>query len=312
MLPERGKRDAGGGGADNRGAGNRERLNRERSNREHSSSQAAVPNGFVGVDVDGPVYPATAPGVNLAAQFAQMERSGVESVRVVFSWAAAQRYGSWSQVPLADRSEYINEGGVPTDFSQIDEVVGLAAHYGLTVLPTVIYAPSWDITGSSSRSFGRPARDLPYALFLADLVRRYGPGGAFWRRQTRAAIPIREWQIWNEPNIPTYWPTQPFANSYVALLKVAATAIRAVDPSAEIVLAGMPNYSWLDLEHIYKVPGRAPRSTSSPFTRTRRARLASSRSSAMSARSWIATATPPSRWSPTRSVGRRRSASPST
>ncbi len=216
----------------------------------------AVPSGFVGVVVDGPMYPDTAAGVDLQQQFALMEKAGVESVRVVFNWAYAQPYASWSEVPAADLGEYTDVDGIPTDFSQTDEIVGLAARYGLTVLPTVIYAPSWDIVDAESTpfSFGRPAHDGPYAGYLTALVDRYGPKGSFWAGYSQK-VPIHEWQIWNEPNIATYWPTQPFAKTYVPLLKAAAAAIRRADPSARIVLAGMPNYSWKALETIYRIPG---------------------------------------------------------
>lgn len=217
---------------------------------------SAVPVGFVGVNVDGPLYPDTARGVSLATQLSMMERSGIESIRVVFSWASAQPYERWSQVPRARRGEFIDQHGIPTDFAQIDTIVGLAARYGLSVLPTVIYPPSWDVTGAvQTDSFGRPADDAPYAAFLADLVRRYGPGGAFWHAHTGPVIPIRQWQIWNEPNVSLFWPTQPFAATYVALLESASRAIRSVDRNAQVVLAGLPNYSWTALKQIYQIPG---------------------------------------------------------
>ena len=63
---------------------------------------SAVPAGFVGVDVDGPLYPDTASrGQTSPRSSPMMERSGIESVRVVFSWATAQPYARWSQVPRA-------------------------------------------------------------------------------------------------------------------------------------------------------------------------------------------------------------------
>ena len=69
--------------------------------------------------------------------------------------------------------------------------------------------------------------------------------------------PIREWQIWNEPNFPYYWPVRPFAPSYVALLKAAHAAVHRADPGAKIVLAGMPNDAWEYLQKIYNVRGAA-------------------------------------------------------
>jgi hypothetical protein len=201
------------------------------------------------------MYPDSAPGINLAQQLGAMEKAGVESVRVTFDWPQAQPYASWSQVPAADAGEYVDAGGVPTDFTQIDELVGLAAQQGMTVLPTVIYAPSWDITGQSARSLGRPATDAPYAAFITALVQRYGEHGSFWQGRTGPQEPIHVWEIWNEPNVDYFWPAQPFAKTYVALLIDADKAIKRADPSAKAMIGGLPNYSWTDLASIYRVNG---------------------------------------------------------
>ncbi len=62
------------------------------------------------------------------------------------------------------------------------------------------------------------------------------------------------WQIWNEPNIPYYWP-QPFAAHYVALLRAAREAIKRADPGARVVLGALTNYSWSALREIYAIRG---------------------------------------------------------
>lgn len=50
---------------------------------------------------------------------------------------------------------------------------------------------------------------------------------------------IHIWEIWNEPNGPTFW--KPYANpiEYGKLVLVAAQRIRAEDPTAKIMLGGM-------------------------------------------------------------------------
>ena len=100
-----------------------------------------------------------------------------------------------------------------------------------------------------------PQDDAPYAAYLSALVKRYGPTGTYWAdNPTLPKRPIREWQIWNEPNFTYYWPTRPFAPSYMALVKAAHTAIKQADPGAKVVLAGMPNDAWNYLQKIYNVP----------------------------------------------------------
>ena len=74
------------------------------------------------------------------------------------------------------------------------------------------------------------------------LARRYGPGGSFWRRRPELPpLPVRAWQVWNEPNLRVYWPSGPDAAEYVRLLRATGQAIKRVDPGAEILTAGMPD-----------------------------------------------------------------------
>ena len=54
-----------------------------------AAAARSVPQGFYGVVYDGAVTKASP--IVQDAQFAKMARAGVESVRTVFSWAAAQR-----------------------------------------------------------------------------------------------------------------------------------------------------------------------------------------------------------------------------
>jgi hypothetical protein len=102
-----------------------------------------------------------------------------------------------------------------------------------------------------------PRNQATFRRFLAALVARYGPRGSLWaERPELPRIPIREWQIWNEPNITRYWSTQPFARPFVRLLRTAHRALHAADRGATVVLAGLPNVSWEALRSIYRAGGR--------------------------------------------------------
>lgn len=210
-----------------------------------------VPSRFVGVNAGGPLL--NGAGVNSAGQFDQMVASGVQTVRTVFDWSKAQPYASWADVPADQHSDFVDVGGVPTNFSATDQVVALAAQRRLTVLPTVLYAPSWDQGSNPSGGAAPPARTAPYAAYLAALIGRYGPHGSFWSNH-HPKVAIRMWQIWNEPNITVYWP-KPFAPTYVRLLKAAHDAIKRADPGAKVVLAAITNVAWRDLGKIYAIKG---------------------------------------------------------
>ncbi|MBV9193834.1 MAG: hypothetical protein JO168_06775 [Solirubrobacterales bacterium] len=219
-------------------------------------AQRAVPQGFVGTVADGPVFPDTDNHINLGRQLDVMVASGVESVRVVFDWAQAQPYSSWSDVPAAEARQFVDEDGIPTRFAAPDQIVGLAAQRGLTVLPIVIDAPPWDAAPKQSAVEANPRSVYWYGQFAKELAARYGPHGSFWATHS-PKVPITMWQIWNEPDLTMFWPAQPFARSYVTMLAAARRAIRSADPKAKILLGGLTNYSWNDLAQIYKVKGAA-------------------------------------------------------
>ncbi len=149
-------------------------------------------------------------------------------------------------------SQFVDVGGVPTDFAETDEVVSLAALYGLKILPIVIYAPSWDSAPNPS-GIPIPAQDAPYTNYLTGLIHRYGPNGTYWQ-SISPALPIRQWQIWNEPNLGYYW-TQPSLPGYAQLLQASHRAILAADPGAKTVLGAITNLSWQYLGQLLRVPG---------------------------------------------------------
>jgi hypothetical protein len=200
-----------------------------------SAAQArrSVPQGFFGTVLDGGVL--RAPANVQDAQWARMAASGVESVRAVFSWAALQR------------SE-----GSPPDFSATDRVVAGASAHGISVLPVVIYAPAWARPAGSQ--FNAPPSDPDrYAAFLTAVIGRYGPNGSFWSEHPEVPKrPLRDLQVWNEPQLRFQWNAPNYAKGYGALLQAAHAAVKRADPGARVVLAGATNLSWDVLEQLYR------------------------------------------------------------
>jgi hypothetical protein len=211
-----------------------------------------VPQGFIGVNVDPFVFGSDAT-IDLSQQFNLMVSSGVESVRAVFNWSAAQPFKTPADVPSGQQDKFAKTvGGVPTDFSTTDQIVGDAAQRHLTVLPIVLYSPFWD-SRANKNGFDPPQRTAPYAAYLTALIGRYGPHGSYWRSHPGVPkVPIRMWQIWNEPNLSTYW-TQPFAKTYIPLLKAAHDAIKKADPGAKVVLAALTNAAWRSIGQVYAI-----------------------------------------------------------
>jgi hypothetical protein len=202
------------------------------------AGQREVPEGFMGVMADGPLLdPAI---TDLGREGALMRASGVEAIRVAVYWAEAQ--------PSRD---------APIDWSETDRVFAMAATERLRVLPVVLRAPAWAREDPAVMA-SPPRGDAAYAAFLTALVARYGPHGSFWpAHPDLPRRPQRQWQIWNEPNIDTYWSSpRPFATRYVRLLRASYRALKAADPGAEVVLAGFANFSWRALADAYRAGAR--------------------------------------------------------
>jgi polysaccharide biosynthesis protein PslG len=197
-----------------------------------------VPQGFFGMVWDGPV--SDAPDSVQQAQWDAMAASGVEAVRAVFRWSDAQ-----------------SAPGAGFDFSTTDRLVSLAAVRGLPLLPVVQYAPHW-ARAYPSRPTSPPRRSSEYDAYLQALVRRYGPSGSFWAENPAVPRqPLREWQIWNEPHLRTYWDAPARSRyghpgGYVRLLRAAHRAIKRADPGARVVLAGLTQLAWDQLAILYR------------------------------------------------------------
>lgn len=196
-----------------------------------ASAEARVPQGFFGVVPQGPLSPEDYDRV----------REVAGTLRVPFYWSQLE--------PSPGTHE----------FSATDSIVSEAADRGIRVLPFVYGSPHW-LTGDPAlppqgTAHGRAA----WKSFLRRLVRRYGPRGTFWSGWGRR-VPIRRWQIWNEPNFPLFWRPGPSPRGYAHLLRAAARAIRGEDRGARIITAGLAPVEggplpWSYLRRLYHVPG---------------------------------------------------------
>jgi hypothetical protein len=195
-----------------------------------AAAASPPPAGFFGI------VPQEAPG---EADLTRMEGS-VETMRIPVFWFQCE----------PEAGEY--------DFGALDAEIGAAAAHGIRVLPFVYGTPAWlrpDVT--------RPPLDgraaVAWKRFLARLVDRYGPGGSFWRGRG-AALPIRRWQIWNEPNFRLFWGPRVEPAGYAKLLAESAGVLRRRDAGAKIVLAGVAPVgagmkTWVFLRRLLRVPG---------------------------------------------------------
>jgi polysaccharide biosynthesis protein PslG len=154
--------------------------------------------------------------------FTDLAASGVRLVRQPFNWSTIE----------STSGRY--------ELGPYDRFVSAAARHGIRVMPILFDAPRFRERAATSGSPPpRSFRDM--VTFAQVLWWRYGPKGSLWRQHPALPeVPIRSWQVWNEPSIRRYWPPKPSAAQYGRMLRQVGSILSAVDPSAEVVTAGIP------------------------------------------------------------------------
>ncbi|HEX8123405.1 MAG TPA: hypothetical protein VF549_19285 [Solirubrobacteraceae bacterium] len=200
-------------------------------------AEAKAPAGFVGTMLDGPAARPSFGARRLARELDVMRTTGIGTLRVVWSWRRTQPYVSWAAVPRSQRARLRDVAGLPLATAPLDRLAGLAARRGIRLLPVTLETPAWNV-----RAFvpGSPPREVePYEAFMRALVSRYGSGGAFWREHPRLPrLPVRWWQLWNEPHLRVNWASRRWAAEYTRLLRAGSRGVRA-DARAKVVMAGL-------------------------------------------------------------------------
>ena len=113
------------------------------------------------------------------------------------------------------------------DWTAFDRVVAAAVARHLQVLPTLGFTPNWARLAGCGSDKCAPANPDQFAYFASQAVARYAPLG------------VHTWEIWNEPNLYTFWKPVPDPAEYVRLLRATTTAMRATDPTATLISGGL-------------------------------------------------------------------------
>lgn len=170
---------------------------------------------------EGPRFYGVVPQSHLTDQdVPALREGGVGSVRLLFNWSAIESV----------RGEF--------DFGSIDRELSVLAEAGIEAMPFVYGTPGWLESQARRPPLRNPAARAAWRRILRKLVRRYGHGGTFTKRE--GTEPVRMWQIWNEPNLYGFWRPKPNPSAYGELLRISAKAIRHENRRAKIVAAGLP------------------------------------------------------------------------
>jgi O-antigen ligase len=123
------------------------------------------------------------------------------------------------------------------DWDKWDRIVASAKEHQLDLVAVIDTTPVWARDpGEADLPNASPARPDDYARFVAAIVRRYAS--------------IRYIQIWDNPNVHSFWGRRnadPF--EYTALLRTSAIAARAASPNVKLISAGLAPNGELVREH---------------------------------------------------------------
>ena len=181
-------------------------------------SDAEIPAGpFVGVAPEGDQN---------ATDYARMADGGVGVVRIVFQWSSIE----------TSKGTY--------DWAATDQVMADIASAGLEPLVTVFGTPGiYEKVPTDPPTTSEDTLDA-WSDFLSAAAERYGEDGDFWNDFAEAnpdvtPQPIREWEIWNEPNSSNFWTPKPDPAAYAELIERSSKALDKADPKAQVMSGGM-------------------------------------------------------------------------
>jgi len=202
-----------------------------------AAPSAAVPRELFGISNGQPLN---------QQDFRKLKSTGVRTLRFAINWYNVQP-----------------SPGSPK-WGATDELVGDLAARGIHPVPFIYGSPSWVAKQPKRPPLGSARKVRAWRKFLVLVVQRYGRQGTYWTggayQQAHPGAqptPITAYQIWNEPNLPKYFPRKKTIRKYGKLVKIAHRAINGVDRRAKVVLAGLTGYAeprgWTFLDRLYRV-----------------------------------------------------------
>jgi polysaccharide biosynthesis protein PslG len=109
----------------------------------------------------------------------------------------------------------------------------------MKVLGVIAYSPKWAADPTCFATYGNkcpPLASSDFARYAAALAERYDGDGV---NDAAGSPRVDAWEVWNEPNLASYWRPQPDPQAYTSLLASVYTAIHAAAPAVTVVSAGL-------------------------------------------------------------------------
>jgi len=161
---------------------------------------------------------------------------------------------SWARLTFDQANEEKQQGTF--DWYTPDTMVAALARHGVRGEASFVGTAPWEadpnVVGQCPWSRAYPADLSGWADWVAAAARRYGENGTFWDDHPELPkLPIRTWEIGNEVNTKAFWCPGANPEQYASVYSASASAITAVDQSAQVIVAGMaPIFGWEDAANL--------------------------------------------------------------
>lgn len=179
-----------------------------------ASAVPRAPSGFLGVVPQS--------GIS-ATDTARMKRGNIKQIRIPIFWGSVETSpGSF-------------------DWGATDSVFRDTARHRIRVMPTLYGTPEWMNRKWTKLPVANANQLKRWRKFVRAATARYGFNGRFWAEQRAnglPVVPVRDWQIWNEPNF-HHFATPVSPARYARLVRAASQAIKAVNRNGRVVIGGL-------------------------------------------------------------------------
>ena len=177
-----------------------------------------IPRDLAPTAVNNPPFPSLTYGIHTFLWWNPTTRGyDLDMVRLMNFTHVKQRF-SWKDIePLAGEWHW----------QQADEVMDAVQCQGVEIVARLDGPPDWAVVPASNDPAQPPVNLDAWGNFCGAVADRF-------KGQ------ISAYQVWNEPNLRREWGDRPpNADGYVQLLQTCSQAIRAADPEAVIISAGL-------------------------------------------------------------------------
>ncbi len=152
----------------------------------------------------------------------QLERTDIDSIGMEILLDAAQNAGLTSIRDECWWSEIEKVKGIFTFPHTVDRLIRSIQRRGLSVLMILNYNNPLYAEGAGS-GISTNSNRIAFTRYCQEVVKRY------------ARLGVKCYEIWNEPNVKSFWAPQPSAMEYLQLLKMVYPSIKRIDSTVTVV-----------------------------------------------------------------------------